>query len=138
VQTNYAYDPYGVVQVAGTASDNSFQFTGRENDGTGLMNYRARYYNPAWGRFISEDPIGLSAGDVNLYRYVANNPVQVNDPSGLFAGPGPTPPPGPSTPFEQIGGKKSPTFRCIECNAPHGGVYGPLCPDCHVKSRKDN
>jgi RHS repeat-associated protein len=87
VQTNYGYDPYGVVQVTGTASDNSFQFTGRESDGTGLLNYRNRYYNPAWGRFVSEDPIGLSAGDVNLYRSAANNPVQFNDPSGNFCVP---------------------------------------------------
>jgi RHS repeat-associated protein len=75
VQTNYGYDPYGVVQVTGTASDNSFQFTGRESDGTGLLNYRNCYYNPALGRFVSEDPMGVSAGDINLYRYVGNNPV---------------------------------------------------------------
>jgi RHS repeat-associated protein len=52
VKTNYGYDPYGVSQTTGTASTNTFQFTGRENDGTGLLNYRARYYNPAWGRFL--------------------------------------------------------------------------------------
>jgi RHS repeat-associated protein len=84
VQTSYGYDPYGVAQVTGTSSDNPFQFTGRENDGTGLYYYRNRYYNPAWGRFVSEDPIGLGGGDINLYRYVANNPVQFNDPSGNF------------------------------------------------------
>ncbi len=47
VKTNYGYDPYGASQTTGTASTNTFQFTGRENDGTGLLNYRARYYNPA-------------------------------------------------------------------------------------------
>ena len=54
-QTNYGYDPYGVAQTTGVASTNPYQFTGRENDQTaaGLMYYRARYYNPAWGRFIS-------------------------------------------------------------------------------------
>jgi RHS repeat-associated protein len=62
VQTSYGYDPYGAAQVTGTASDNTFQFAGRENDGTGLLNYRNRYYNPAWGRFVSEDPIGLAGG----------------------------------------------------------------------------
>src|SRR5262249_41685007 len=60
VQTNYGYDPYGVAQVTGAASDNPFQYTGRENDGTGLMQYRNRYYSPTWGRFVSEDTIGLS------------------------------------------------------------------------------
>jgi len=84
VQTNYGYDPYGVAQTTGTASDNSFQYTGRENDGTALLHYRSRYYSPTWGRFVSEDPIGLRGGDVNLYRYVANNPVQGRDPSGEF------------------------------------------------------
>src|SRR5207247_7932556 len=37
-------------------SSNPFQYTGRENDATGLFHYRARYYNPAMQRFISEDP----------------------------------------------------------------------------------
>jgi RHS repeat-associated protein len=82
ILTSYGYDPYGVTQITGAASDNTFQFTGRENDNTGLMNYRNRYYNPAWGRFISEDPIGLNGGDINLYRYVGNSPAQLRDPSG--------------------------------------------------------
>jgi RHS repeat-associated protein len=86
IQTSYGYDPYGVTQITGAASDNTFQFTGRENDNTGLVNYRNRYYNPAWGRFISEDPIGLNGGDINLYRYVGNNPAQLRDPSGNISG----------------------------------------------------
>ncbi|SED85827.1 RHS repeat-associated core domain-containing protein [Rhizobiales bacterium GAS191] len=61
--------------------DNPFQYTGRENDGTGLLNCRARYYNPAWGRFVSEDPIGLRGG-INVYAYANSNPVQLRDPSG--------------------------------------------------------
>jgi RHS repeat-associated protein len=81
VQTSYGYDPYGAAQITGAASDDSFQFTGRENDGTGLLNYRNRYYNPAWGRFVSEDRIGL-AGGINVYAYSNNNPVQLGDPSG--------------------------------------------------------
>ena len=47
-----------------------------------LYYYRARYYDPNTGRFASEDPIGFSAGDVNIYRYVFNNPLNFNDPSG--------------------------------------------------------
>jgi RHS repeat-associated protein len=102
VQTNYGYDPYGVVQVTGTATDNSFQFTGRENDGTGLLNYRNRYYSPAWGRFISEDPLGLGGNDINMYRYVFNDPINLKDPMGLYgvAGPDPTPPPHSTNPKE--------------------------------------
>ena len=45
---------------------NSYQYTGRENDGTGLYFYRARYYAPALGRFISEDPIGLEAESTGM------------------------------------------------------------------------
>ena len=87
VATRYGYDPYGVSQVTGTASTNPFQFTGRENDtATGLLNYRNRYYNPAWGRFVSEDPVGLRGG-INAYRYVSNNPVQLRDPLGLYPAP---------------------------------------------------
>jgi RHS repeat-associated protein len=60
---------------------NPFQYTGRESDGTGLMYYRARYYAPQWGRFISEDS-GGSPYDANQYAYAGNNPVNGADPSG--------------------------------------------------------
>lgn len=83
VQTAYGYDPYGNGSATGAASDNSYQYTGRENDGTGLYYYRARYYNPAWGRFVSEDPIGLRGG-INRYRYANGNPVSLRDPDGQF------------------------------------------------------
>jgi uncharacterized protein RhaS with RHS repeats len=44
--------------------------------------YRARYYDPTTGRFLSEDPIGTSSDD-NLYRYVSNNPLIYVDPLGF-------------------------------------------------------
>jgi uncharacterized protein RhaS with RHS repeats len=47
-----------------------------------LYYYRARYYNPAPGRFVSEDPIGFSGGP-NVYAYVSANPVQIVDSLGL-------------------------------------------------------
>jgi RHS repeat-associated protein len=60
-----------------------YQYTGRESDETtGLMYYRARFYDPQIGRFISEDPIGF-AGGINLYAYVKSNPVLYRDPTGL-------------------------------------------------------
>ena len=53
-------------------------------DETGLVYYRARYYDPAVGRFVSRDPIGLQGG-INQYAYVGNNPVNLTDPLGLQA-----------------------------------------------------
>ena len=83
VKTTYSYDPFGNVTISGEASDNPFQYTGRENDETGLYYYRARYYSPELQRFISEDPIGLKGG-INKYSYVGNNPVNFVDPLGLI------------------------------------------------------
>ena len=58
-------------------------FTGREWDAeTQLYFYRARYYDPQLGRFLSEDPIGL-AGGINPYVYAGNDPVNHKDPYGL-------------------------------------------------------
>ncbi len=85
VKTRYNYSPFGDVEIMGEASENPFQYTGRENDGaTGIYYYRARYYSPEMGRFISEDPIGLAGGDVNLFAYVKNQPCNLVDPLGLW------------------------------------------------------
>ena len=65
--------------------DNPYSFTGREHDSeTGLHYHRARYYNPELARWISEDPIEFNSGDMNLYRYVENNPLSWVDPDGLI------------------------------------------------------
>ncbi len=82
VATTYEYEAFGKTTING-ASTNPFQYTGRENDGTGLYYYRARYYHPQLQRFISEDPIRFSGGDINLYAYVHNNPARYFDPWGL-------------------------------------------------------
>ena len=84
VQTAYAYEPFGNTTLSGASSTNAFQFTGRENDGTGLYFYRARYYNPAFQKFISQDPIGFAAGNANLYQYAFDAPTMANDPLGLL------------------------------------------------------
>jgi RHS repeat-associated protein len=77
----FTYDPYGNTTITGSSA-NPYQHTGRENDGTALYYYRARYYDPNTGRFLSEDPSAFGAG-VNFYRYVDNSPVQEFDPTGL-------------------------------------------------------
>jgi RHS repeat-associated protein len=83
-QTEYAYEPFGKTAATGESNTNSFEFTGRENDGTGLYYYRARYYHPGLQRFISEDPIGYAGGDINLFAYASNSPTNFRDPSGKF------------------------------------------------------
>jgi RHS repeat-associated protein len=84
ITTGYTYEPFGKTTVSGETSSNAFAFTGRENDGA-LYYYRARYLQPAFGRFLSEDPIGFAAGDPNLNAYVGDNPVNLSDPSGRIA-----------------------------------------------------
>jgi RHS repeat-associated protein len=83
VTTSFAYEPYGKTTQTGTSSGNSQQFTGRENYGTGLYYYRARYYSPTTARFTSEDPIGFRGG-ANTYAYVGGNPIGYIDPLGLY------------------------------------------------------
>ena len=78
------FGAFGNTQSTTGASPNRLKYTGREDDGTGLYYYRARYLDPVRGQFISEDPLGFEAGDVNFYAYVGNNPVNNNDPSGLI------------------------------------------------------
>jgi RHS repeat-associated protein len=92
VPTTYTYEPYGKAAGSGTSSASFLGFTGRENDSTGtlsLYNYRARYYSPSFGRFISEDPLAFPGGpDPDLYSYVGNDPVSLRDPFGLDPGNG--------------------------------------------------
>ena len=59
LQTQYTYEPFGFVSQTGAANTSSYKFTGREDDGSGLYYYRARYYQPRFQRFIAEDPVGL-------------------------------------------------------------------------------
>ncbi|WP_244875135.1 RHS repeat-associated core domain-containing protein [Xanthomonas cannabis] len=80
----YDYDPYGTTTQSSTAYTNPYQYTGREKDVNGLYYYRARYYRAQWGRFVSEDPIGLSGGN-NSYAYVGGNPLSYVDPNGTIA-----------------------------------------------------
>lgn len=87
IKTTYSYDPFGNTTTSGAASANPSQYTGRENDGNGVYFYRARYYSPVYGRFLSEDPMGFAAG-INFYGYADDNPISFSDPFGLDKGKG--------------------------------------------------
>ena len=81
---NYQYDSYGNLHDRQNRIKQPYTYTGREYDReTGLYYYRARYYDSETGRFISRDPLGFVGGDVNLYGYVQNNPINWVDPYGL-------------------------------------------------------
>ena len=81
------YDAYG---DSSGSTKTRYGFTGRERDSlTGMLYYRARWYDAQLGRFISEDPIGFEGGGANLYAYVENSPVVDIDPEGLQRGRGP-------------------------------------------------
>ncbi len=81
VTSSLAYDSFG--NVTSGSAPSRYTYTGREIDvDTGLMFYRARWYDSQQGRFISEDPIGLDGG-INTYAYVGNDPLSFVDPSGL-------------------------------------------------------
>jgi RHS repeat-associated protein len=103
------FDPWGNV-ISGNVSVTSRNFTGQHLDGTGLLFYNARYYDPNLGRFLSADTIvpgtdpltvwpsdstatpmwgkgGKANGpnnpqELNRYSYVNNNPVRYTDPTG--------------------------------------------------------
>lgn len=82
-QSTQTFWAFGETQSTTGTAVTRLKYTGREDDGNGLMQYRARYYDPAIGRFISEDPKKFSAG-INFYVYVGNDPIDSNDPTGMY------------------------------------------------------
>ncbi|MBW1644893.1 MAG: PKD domain-containing protein [Deltaproteobacteria bacterium] len=76
----------GIIAQMDIDKGDRFLFTGREYEPTsGLYFYRTRYYDPFLGRFLSEDPLKFDGGDLNLYRYVNNSPLNGTDPTGRQA-----------------------------------------------------
>jgi len=85
VVQGYSFSPFGV--PLGESGGEPYGFTGEQWDAsTGLVYLRARYYQPATGRFLSKDlwtEDQLWPQALNPYVYVVNNPINLIDPSGL-------------------------------------------------------
>ncbi len=78
VTDSWTYDVFGAVRTHSGANGTEFTFTGEQNDPNGLEYLRARYYDPASGRFLGQDPLGGG------YGYAGGNPVNFVDPTGLY------------------------------------------------------
>ncbi|HEV2818699.1 MAG TPA: RHS repeat-associated core domain-containing protein, partial [Allosphingosinicella sp.] len=73
------YDEYG---IPAATNRGRFQYTGQAwLEELGLYHYKARIYSPTLGRFLQVDPVGYDGG-INLYAYVADDPVNMSDPDG--------------------------------------------------------
>jgi RHS repeat-associated protein len=88
----YSYDAFGAIRSSSGSVDNDYRFAGEQQDDTGLIYLRARYYDPTTGRFLSVDP---KPGDPrspqsrNPYTYVENRPTMLIDPEGTAGFPKP-------------------------------------------------
>ena len=83
----YSYSPFGGLLASTGTAANPFTFAGQlgvTNGGSGLLGMGARSYDPSTGQFTTNDPLGFGAGDTNIRRYAANDPVQFIDPTGLW------------------------------------------------------
>ena len=79
----YGYDSFGKQTSSSGSLTNPFQFTARESDTeTALYFLRARYFDAATGRFLSEDLVRFNGG-LSFYAYVSNSPLNFVDPFGL-------------------------------------------------------
>ncbi len=91
VTDKYAYDTFGKLLGSEGTTTNPFRYLGRHavvDDGDGLLQIRARYYAPEYGRFLSKDPKPGQDGQTqsfNRYSYALNNPIRLVDVSGLSA-----------------------------------------------------
>ena len=86
VVDHLVYDSFGqIASQTQPANQPRFTYAGMRLDPvTGLYYDNARWYDPANGVFISQDPLGFAAGDPNTGRYCFNSPTNLIDPTGLW------------------------------------------------------
>jgi RHS repeat-associated protein len=78
------YKPFGEATITVSTITNNLRFPGQYYDAETGLNYNYfRDYNPAIGRYVEADPIGLMGGS-NPFIYVENNPLIIFDPYGLL------------------------------------------------------
>jgi RHS repeat-associated protein len=107
----YTFDSFGKQTASSGSLVNPFQYTARELDSeTNLYFYRARYYDFAVGRFLSEDPLAFDAG-LNFYNYVNGNPTNLADPFGLYTYKPPKP---GKPPIPPVSPKLDKFLKCLE------------------------
>jgi RHS repeat-associated protein len=89
VTDTYSYTAFGELFNSSGTTVNLYRYTGQQFDSlTGLYDLRARYYNPALGRFLSQDTYPYNIGnpvELNRYVYAANDPINLTDPTGNAA-----------------------------------------------------
>ncbi len=85
----YSYTAFGEIYNQTGMTANSYLFTGQQFDGsTGLYNLRVRFYDPSIGHFLNQDTYRVdffNPMELNRYGYVANNPINLSDPTGHMA-----------------------------------------------------
>jgi len=126
------YDAWGSVTRETAPGVIPVGFAGGLRDlDTGLVHFGARDYDPGSGRWTAADPLRFDAGDANLYRYVAGDPVNGSDPTGLAGGKKPSqnkppqnnnPPPNGNPPNNP---DPAPDPTPWHCSSPNGPCQGP-------------
>lgn len=141
------YNPFGDVNAITGSTANNLRFPGQYFLIEAGLHYNwHRHYDPTLGRYTQTDPLGFVDGPA-VYAYATSSPAMRPDSNGLI-----------SSPFgwmKRAGsyleecnrnvdnsdddnvifiGGKSPILRCVNCDAPTGGVHYPYCPQCYIKS----
>ena len=86
ITATLSYDAFGSITDNSGPANPNVAWQGKQGyqfeQPLGLQYVRQRWYDPVTRQFISQDPLGFAGGDVNLFRYAGNNPINRNDPGG--------------------------------------------------------